>query len=333
MDSIQQVESAEQLKVLADDRRLAILRVLMAEPATLSGLGRVFGQHPAWIRHHLKQLEQAGLVRMTTTRQVRGFVEKYYQATARAFAINTLILPRHPERELIVALGSHDLALELLADHMHQDHRLPDVLALPVGSLEGLIALRQGAGHLAGCHLWDTEQGEYNRPYVRHLFPGRPVALVTLAHRQQGLLVPPGNPRKMRDLEDLAQEDAVFINRNQGSGTRLWLDHHLGNLGISPQQIRGYQRAVSTHTAVARAVAEGQADAGLGLLAAARQGNLDFIPLFQERYDLVIPQEQYESALLQPILDRLQSAGFRRAVEGLGGYDITHTGEITMMGQ
>lgn len=331
MDPIQRIDALDQLNALADDRRLTILRLLMAGPATLSQLGRACGQHPAWVRHHLKHLEQAGLVQMTTTRPVRGFLEKYYQATARAFTINTLIVPQHPDRETIIAMGSHDLALELLAVDMSKDHRVPNLLTLPVGSLEGLIALRQGAGHLAGCHLLDPELDEYNRPYVRHLFPGQPVVLVTLAHRQQGLLLPPGNPRQLRTLEDLAREDVVLINRNRGSGTRLWLDQRLHGLGIHPQQVRGYEQGVSTHTEVAQAVARGQADAGLGLLAAARQFGLDFIPLFQERYDLVIPQEQHASPLLQPLLDRLQAGDFRRAVEALGGYDTMHTGEITML--
>jgi putative molybdopterin biosynthesis protein len=201
------------------------------------------------------------------------------------------------------------------------------LLLLPVGSLEGLVALRQGIAQMAGCHLLDAESGDYNLPFVRHLFPDRPVRLVTLAHRQQGLLVPPGNPLQIHGLEDLARKEVLMINRNRGSGTWLWLDRRLSELGLAAQSVRGYEREVRTHTAVAEAVAAGRADAGLGLLAAAQKYKLDFIPLFEERFDLVMPQEQIENPALAPFFDALTSARFRQAVEGLGGYQTAHTGE------
>ena len=332
MDSIGYIKNYEQLKILSDPRRMSILRLLMASSATLSQLGLVLGEHPARVRHHLKQLERAGLIELTETRMVRGFVEKYYRATARAFIFNEIILPQNPVpgKESIVLLGSHDIALGLLTERLQSYKGSAEILALAVGSLEGLVALRQGTAQIAGCHLLDIESGEYNLPFVRHFFPDRPVVLVTLAHREQGLLVRPGNPHRIRGLEDLARQDLILINRNPGSGTRLWLDRQLTRSGISYQQVRGYVQETRTHTGVAQAILQGKADVGLGIQAAATQYRLDFIPLFQERYDLVIPGEQVESQRLQPLLNHLQSGEFRRAMNDLGGYDTAHTGDRLM---
>jgi putative molybdopterin biosynthesis protein len=326
------LQSLEVLKVFGDPRRVEILRLLMAEPATLSQLGRALDMHPAKVRHHLKQLEEVGLVEFVSSREVRGFVEKYYQATSQAFFVNYAVLPQPPgNRETIFALGSHDLALELLADHLEQDASTPNFVALPVGSLDGLIALRQGFCQLTGCHLYDPIGGEYNTSYVRHLFPGQPMHVVTLAHREQGLLVAPGNPHQIRGLEDLGREDLIFINRKRGSGTRLWLDQHLQTLGLGSTPIRGYDREVSTHSQVAEAVLRGEADLGLAVMAAARRFDLNFIPLFEERFDLVIPDEHYQSVLLLPALEYIHTAEFRSAVQGLGGYDPQETGKETRL--
>ena len=314
----------KQIKVLTDPRRLSILRLLMVEPATLTQLGQILGEHPAWVRHHLKKLEEVDLVEMITAQVSGGFVEKYYQAKARAFILQQTILPE--KEDTFVLMGSHDLALNLLAQGVQAKTGL-NLLILPVGSLEGLVALRQGVAHLTSCHLFDMESGEYNVPYVRHIFPDRTMTLITLAHRQQGLIVPAGNPLLMRNLGDLPAEKVIFVNRNKGSGTRLWLDKHLGELGIAPQNIRGYDQSVYTHTEVALSIQRGRANVGLGVEAAARKMNLDFIPLFDERYDLVLPQEQVENKELQPLLEYLQSGKFRRAIEELGGYETQHTGE------
>ena len=149
--------------------------------------------------------------------------------------------------------------------------------------------------------------------------------LVTLAYRTQGLMLAPGNPKGVRSASDLAQAGLRFINRNPGSGTRLWLDGELERLGILPQTIGGYERVVNTHTECARAIASGQADAALGLQASARQFGLDFIPLFEERYDLVLPREQ-ENALA-PLLEHIQTTTFRRNLKALTGYNTSHSGE------
>jgi putative molybdopterin biosynthesis protein len=327
MSSIEFIKSLDQIKLLSDPRRMAILRLLMAQPATLTHLGKALGEHPAWVRHHLKQLEEAGLVEMVTTQVSGGFVEKFYQAKARAMIFQEVVLPAPSGSEMLVLMGSHDMALNRLAQHLREEAQV-DILALPVGSLDGLVALRQGITHLTACHLLDAESGEYNLPYLRYFFPDRRVSAVTLAHRVQGLMIAPGNPRRIQGLDDLAHGDIVFVNRNLGSGTRLWLDKKLGELGLQVEKIRGYNREASTHTAVAQAIRSRRTDAGLGLEAAARAAGLDFIPLFQERFDLVLPAEMIEERRVQVILEYINSAAFRRLLGELAGYDPGHSGDL-----
>ena len=156
--------------------------------------------------------------------------------------------------------------------------------------------------------------------------------VVTLANREQGLVVAPGNPRGIRGLDDLARSDLTFVNRKTGSGTRLWLDGQLRQRGIDPAQIRGYATEVSTHREVAEAVRRGNADLGLAVCAAARAAGLDFIPLFEERFDLILPDENYRDLLLAPALETLNDLDFRREVAALGGYDTAHTGESVRVG-
>jgi putative molybdopterin biosynthesis protein len=318
---IQPIQSFEQLKLLADPRRLAILRSLMTAPASLTQLGAALGEHPAWVRHHLKQLESAGLVELVETRVESGVVEKFYRARAGGLLLQQIILPENPTQPTIVFSGSHDLAVELLAEQLAPHI---SILTMPVGSLDGLVSLRQNLCHISGCHLLDTD-GEYNLPFVRCLFPDRMMQMVTLAHREQGLIVAPGNPKAIRSLSDLTRAEVTFVNRNPGSGTRLWLDRQLAAQKISADAIRGYGTVVRTHTECAAAVQRGDADAGVGLRAAAIRRGLDFIPLFHERYDLVLPHEQVD--MLTPLLDTIQTSAFRRSVEALTGYETTHTGE------
>ena len=326
MEQIETINQTDQFKVLGDERRVQILRILMSEPATLSQLGERLDMHPAKVRYHLKRLEEAGLVMLTATNVVRGFVEKYYQASARAYQVSLAILPQTEHNTMLMITGSHDLALELLAESLRQQPLKSAVYALPVGSIDGLIALRQGIGQMAGIHLFDPASGEYNLPFVRHLFPDMRVHLITLAHRQQGLIVTPGNPLGIKGLEGLLQPNIRFINRRRGSGTRLWIDQQLQSAKIPTGQINGYAWEANTHLQVAEAVAHSRADAGIGLEAAARRFDLGFVPLFQERYDLVILDEDYQNRLILPALDYLQTARFRQTVAELGGYNTRQTG-------
>jgi molybdate-binding protein len=318
------IHSFTSLKALGDARRLAILRCLMRRRATLSQVGRELAMHPAQVRHHLKQLETAGLVELVSTKIAGSFVEKYYEATAHAFVINLAIVPDGSEEGAIVAMGSHDLALELMAEQLPTAVSGPDLFTIPVGSLDGLIALRQGMCQVAGCHLWDAASDEYNLPTVRHLFPGETMRLLTVAHRQQGLLVAAGNPRAIHTLADLARDDITFANRKRGTGTRLWLDQQLRHIGLTPQQVQGYDRELNTHWQVAQAVAGGEVDVGLGVWAAAGPDGLDFIPLFEERYELVM--RATADSRLQPLLNYLQTADCRHLITSLAGYSDRHTG-------
>jgi len=320
MDKVETLHAFEQIKLLSDSRRLQILRLLMASPASLTQLARTLHQSPAWVRHHILALESADLIELSEVRTTGKVIEKFYRAKAGAFLLQELILPEGG-KPAIVFSGSHDLALEKIGEQI-ADHLT--LLTLPVGSLDGLVNLRQGLCQISGAHLLD-KSGEYNAPFVRHLFPDRTMDLVTLAYRTQGLMLAPGNPQGVRGASDLAQAGLRFINRNPGSGTRLWLDGELQRLGIPPEKIDGYERVVNTHTECARAIASGGADAALGLQASARQYNLDFIPLFEERYDLVLPREQ-ENAL-SPLLEHIQTAAFRRDLNTLTGYNTSHSGE------
>jgi putative molybdopterin biosynthesis protein len=314
------VETFEQIKCLADARRLGILRLLMAEPATLSNLGARLGRSPAWVQHHLRALEAAGLVEIAEVRRSARVTEKFYRAKAGAFVLHELVLP-DTEKPVLLVSGSHDLALEQLsvdlAPHL-------EIIAQPVGSLDGLASLRLGLCQLSGAHLLDPD-GDYNAPTVRRLFPDRPVHMVTLAHRHQGLIVSQGNPKSIHSLSDLIASGATFLNRNPGSGTRLWLERESARTGLPLGLLPGHDRFVFTHTEAARAVLEGKADATLGLEAAARKHDLDFIPLFVERYDLVFQGEV--SPALSLLLNALVSKEFRREMQSLPGYETAHTGD------
>lgn len=320
MDKVETLHAFEKIKILSDARRLQILRLLMAAPASLTQLARTLEQSPAWVRHHILALESANLIELSEVRTTGKVVEKFYRAKAGAFLLQELILPEG-DKPAIVFSGSHDLALEKISDQV-ADHLT--LLTLPVGSLDGLVNLRQGLCQISGAHLLD-KSGEYNAPFVRHLFPDRLMDLVTLAYRTQGLIVAGGNPKGVRNVADLIQSGLRFINRNPGSGTRLWLDAELERLDISSESIDGYERVVNTHTECARAIASGLVDAALGLQASALQYNLDFIPLFEERYDLVLPREQEDA--LAPLLDYIQTAAFRKETSTLTGYTTSHSGE------
>ncbi len=239
-----------------------------------------------------------------------------------------LLVPPEVLDRTIVVTGSHDLTMELLADALRREQKGVRLISTNVGSLSGLMALARDEAHIAGSHLLDEETGEYNLPYVRRLIPDRDVVVLGFVYREQGLIVQPGNPKNIRNLEDLTRPDVVFVNRQRGAGTRVLLDYELKRRGINPRQIKGYERMEYTHLAVAATVKSGAADCGLGILAAARALGLDFIPLFRERYDLVIPREYYESDLLAPLLEVIRSDRFREAVEALGGYDTSIMGEV-----
>ena len=236
----------------------------------------------------------------------------------------------HPEavNHTAVIIGSHDPALDLLANEVHRRFAPAAVASTNVGSQGGLVALRRNTAHAAGCHLIDPATGNYNVADVQRILPGREILLVTFAHRQQGLMVARGNPQRIHGIDDLLRDDVAYVNRQRGSGTRMLLDYELNRRGLEGADIAGYERELYTHVAVAAEVAAGGAHAGLGVLAAARALKLDFIPLLQERYDLVIPREHYESPVLRPVLEVLRDPAFAGQVEAMGGYDTSRMGRV-----
>ena len=229
------------------------------------------------------------------------------------------------ERTIFV-IGSHDIALDILAQFLAERGRR--LASASVGSLGGLVALRRGEAHLTGTHLLDPETGEYNLTYIRQYLPGIPVHVLRLVKRQQGLIVRPGNPKSIQSLQDLIHRDIVFVNRQRGAGTRVLLDYHLNQMGISNQTLQGYEHEEYTHLAVAAAIASGRADCGLGIAAAAQALDLDFVPLFDEHYDLVIPKIHAGGPLLAPFYDVLSDPHYRELVASLPGYDTSEMGEV-----
>ncbi|KJS33126.1 MAG: LysR family transcriptional regulator [Desulfatitalea sp. BRH_c12] len=241
-----------------------------------------------------------------------------------------LLRPMHAIGNTLVVVGSHDNTLDILGDELRAQSAHLTLSSSHVGSMGGLMAVKRGACHLAGTHLLDEESGTYNISYIRKLLPGMAVKLVHLAMRDQGLIVPAGNPKGIRGIEDLERADVRMINRQGGSGTRILLDYRLRQLGITPDRIVGYTHEEFTHMSVAAAVLSGAADVGLGISAAARALRLDFVPVVTEQYDLLIPQVFFETAAVQELLRVIGSDAFKQRVRGLGGYHTERTGEVLL---
>lgn len=241
--------------------------------------------------------------------------------------VSVQLLRRLPEIErTIVAIGSHDLVIDLAATALRASDPTLSLVSTNVGSLGGLVALRDRLCHLAGSHLLHPATGEYTLPYLDEMMGDRDLAVVRLVHRDQGLIVPSGNPRGITGLTDIADNELSYVNRQRGAGTRMLLDQELRKLGISPDAVHGYAREEPTHLAVAAAVAAGRADCGMGILAAARAFGLDFVPIAQEPYDLVVDAESLTDPLLIPLWELLNSANFHAEVRKLGGYTTEDTG-------
>jgi len=225
-------------------------------------------------------------------------------------------------------VGSHDPAMALIAAH-YPEVTPGYILKLSfTGSLGGLIALAEKKADLAGCHLWDENTNTYNEPFVRKLLPGQRIVMLTLAHRRVGLILSPGNPHGINSLADLANVGARFVNRQQGSGTRVWLDAQLNRMGIDPARISGFLDEKLTHSEVARAISKGQADVGLGVETAALSFGLDFKLLTTERYDLIIPSDKWVLDSVQALKCWLDTDQAKASIQNLGGYDVNETCHI-----
>jgi len=240
-----------------------------------------------------------------------------------------LLGPRQAIDARLLAIGSHDMTIDLLGSLLREKTggRI-HISSSNIGSLGGLLAVKRQTAHFAGSHLLDTATGDYNLAYIRRYLPDTAVALVTLVHRWQGFIAPEGNPKKIKAIGDLTRPDVVFINRQSGSGTRILLDYELQRAGISPDRIAGYGNEEYTHMNVAMAVASGAADTGLGIHTAAKALSLDFVPLTKERYDLVIPRAYLGDEKIRLLLEIIRSDEFKGKALAMGGYEVDETGNL-----
>lgn len=228
----------------------------------------------------------------------------------------------------VVIIGSHDITVDILADEIKRRGYNIRISSGNVGSLGGLMALRKGTCHIAGSHLLDTRTGQYNLSYIRRYLKGKHISVFHLVLRDQGLIVTKGNPRAVKGISDLSRGDVTFVNRQAGSGTRVLFDYKLDQQGMEPKSIKGYDHEEFTHMAVAVDILSGAADCGMGIFAAAKALDLDFIPLEREQYDLIIPTDMLDLPNVRAVLETIQTQDFRKRVESLGGYDPSKSGQL-----
>jgi putative molybdopterin biosynthesis protein len=238
-----------------------------------------------------------------------------------------LLTPVGEVERTILCTGSHDLSLDLINDRLRRQNPAYALASTHVGSFGGILAIKQGMCHLAGSHLLNPSDGSYNVVALKKALPDRKVRLITLVHREQGFIVPRNNPKNIKSIEDLLRADVAFVNRQAGSGTRVLLDYELDRNDLDGDDINGYEQVEYTHMAVAVAVLSGKVDVGLGIKSAARALGLDFVPLVEERYDLIIPAELFATPMIQAVLNLINSGDFRQAVEDMGGYSTRETGQ------
>ena len=239
-----------------------------------------------------------------------------------------LLRPLPSIENTIVITGSHDNTLDILADQIKEVSCDISVSSSHVGSMGGLMAIKKGACHMAGAHLLDPEDGSYNISYIKKYLPDQKVWIINLVMRDQGLIVAKTNPKNIQSIEDLKDKRLQFINRQPGSGTRILFDYKLKSLGLSIHDIQGYENDEYTHMSVAVSVLSGRVDAGLGIHAAARALDLDFIPIVTEEYDLIIPDRFYKTQKIQTLLKIIHTKKFQDRIQSLGGYSIQKTGEL-----
>jgi putative molybdopterin biosynthesis protein len=228
----------------------------------------------------------------------------------------------------LVMVGSHDLTIDILSNLLKQQTLKSKIASSNIGSIAGLIALSKGEAHIAGCHLLEPDTGDYNLDYVKKYLPEMPVSIITLVHREQGLMTGPKNPLNINSITDLTKESVRYVNRQRGSGTRLLLDYELSKNRIESEKINGYRKEEYTHLAVASAVKSGAANVGLGIKSAAITMGLNFTPVMKERFDLIIPNDQIDSQPIKTMLKIIKSKQFKTEVSLLGGYDTKSSGKL-----
>jgi putative molybdopterin biosynthesis protein len=241
----------------------------------------------------------------------------------------SLIRTKSEINNTVVIIGSHDNTLDVLANVLKRKFPSYSLSSAHVGSMGGIMAIKKSEAHVAGTHLLDEVSGEYNIPFVKKLLKDVPLRLISLVYRQQGLIVPKGNPKNITEINDLTRNDVIFINRQPGSGPRLLTDKCLKDMCIDKDNIKGYDKEEYTHMGIASAVVSGSADTGMGILTAAIALDLEFIPVAKERYDLVVRRDYLESPIMKAFLQIISSDNeFRNAVTSLGGYDVSDMGKV-----
>ena len=239
-----------------------------------------------------------------------------------------LLSPRSKLENTLVVIGSHDPLLDELADMLHLENPELYMSSSHVGSMGGIMAIRRGEAHAAGCHLLDTADGSYNRSFIRKYFPKGGVRLISCVGRQQGLMVARGNPLNIRKFSDIARDGVRYVNRQKGSGTRILTDYLCKREHVDASAIDGYDREELTHTSVAAQIVSGSADAGMGIYSAAKLYDLDFIPICIEEYDLIIPDHAWDTPMVRSLLTILKSDAFQEKILSLGGYTVDNPGEV-----
>jgi putative molybdopterin biosynthesis protein len=240
-----------------------------------------------------------------------------------------LLRPKAEVDATLVFIGSHDNILDLLANQLHRQRPFVRISSAHVGSMGGIMAIRRNEAHLAGCHLLDEKSGEYNIPFIKRLLPETPLQLINLCYREQGLIVAKGNPKAIHDFKDMIERNLTFINRQGGAGTRLLTDKLLADQGLDSSQLAGYSHEEYTHMSVAAAVASGSVDAGMGIRAAAVALDLDFVPIAEERYDLIVPKAFLADSKVERVLQLIEmSEPFHQKILALGGYDLRDAGKV-----
>ena len=258
---------------------------------------------------------------LTVTQRVEG-----YEAGEQ---VQVRLLSREDKlKNTLVVIGSHDPLLDELANLMHLEDGSVYMSSAHVGSMGGIMAIRRGEAHAAGCHLLDTETGEYNTAFIKKYFPKGGVKLLRCVGRQQGLMLQKGNPLGIEKFADIARPGLRFVNRQKGSGTRILTDYLCKKEGLAPETIYGYDREELTHTSVAAQLASGSADAGMGIYSAAQLYDLDFLPVCIEEYDLIIPDHAWDSPMVRQLVATLKSPAFREKILAMGGYTLDRPGEI-----
>ncbi len=328
MENIIKLQHEEAFKILGEPTRLEILQRLISFPATITQLGQELNHHPAQIRYHVTRLESVGLVELGFTKTVKNYTEKYYQATTKAVFLNKAIFSWPSDKGQIVILGGDGPALDFLISEANSKIGDNVFCAIPMGSLDSLIYLREQYCHIAGCHLFDLESREFNFSYIRHLFTIRNMVVVTFGNRDQGFIFNKNMSDAISTINDIVENNLRFINRKLGSATRMRFDQMLDEKDVATEKINGYDLEVQTHNEVGDYILQGKADVGLGLSSIARQKGLGFSYLFTERYDLVMTRDMYETPYIQLLVSLLQDEGLKKKMEGFGGYDLSNAGKV-----